>query len=557
MKELRRAYASFRLGPRTFLAGIGSGAGPAPEDLADAEQLAAFLGAPPAAPAGAPRVLLLSYQAMPYALKMEAVLARALQAQGWAVSVLASPSTAPFARAYHGAALGAEVHCLEDFLDFGGVREVDDLVRRAIETGRRSLAEFKALTHSGAPLALHALATLSAARPDGVVTADDDSLVRLGRLLRRSLLLRQAADRLMDVERPTLALGIEKGFVGTCEAYYAALARGIDYVQWVGCHEPESIMLKRYRPDNQRDHPFSISERNWARLRAAPWREEMRDKVMSEFERGYRSGAWFRYKSIGAATGFPGRSELQQRLGLDPARKTAVIYSHILSDANLFYGNDLFAGGYEEWLVETVRAAAENPRVNWVLKIHPANVVRNRRLGYGGEYGELLALRRAFGEVPAFLRVVRPEDGTSPFAFFGITDWGVTVRGTVGLELPCFGVPVLTAGTGRYSGKGFTADSASAAEYLERLRGIDRIAPLTEAEARLGVLYAYHVFFSRPARYGAVLGDTYDGAAHGRRYRNLEFRVPTPAQALAHPQVRAMAQFLASEEDEFLQAPQG
>src|SRR6185503_19322236 len=139
---------------------------------------------------------------------------------------------------------------------------------------------------------------------------------------------------------------------------------------------------------------------------------------------------WFRYKSIGAATGFPERRALQEQLGLDATRKTAIIYSHILSDANLFYGVDLFAGGYEEWLVETVRAAAENPRVNWVLKIHPANVLRNRRLGYAGEYGELLALREAFGKVPDFLRVIRPEDDVSPFAFFGITDWGLTVRGT-------------------------------------------------------------------------------------------------------------------------------
>lgn len=556
MSALRRAYAAFRLGPRTFLAGLGA-EGPTAEDREDAARLAAWCGTPPPAPADAPRLLLLSYQAMPYALKMEAVLARALQARGWAVSVLASPSSAPFARAYHGGALGAKVHCLEDYVSFDASREVDAQVREAVAVGRRSLAELKALTHFSAPLALHALATLSAARPDGVVSADEASLARLGRLLRRSLLLRRAAERFMEAERPALALGIEKGFVGTCEAYYAALARGVDYVQWVGCHEPESIMLKRYRADNQRDHPFSISGRNWARLRAAPWREAMRDQVMAEFERGYRSGAWFRYKSIGAATGFPGRAELQQRLGLDAARKTAVIYSHILSDANLFYGNDLFAGGYEEWLVETVRAAAQNPRVNWVLKIHPANVVRNRRLGYEGEYGELLALRRAFGEVPAFLRVVRPEDETSPFAFFGITDWGVTVRGTVGLELPCFGVPVLTAGTGRYSGKGFTADSQSAAEYLERLRGIDRIAPLSVEEARLGVLYAYHVFFSRPARYGAILGDTYEGHAHGRRYRNLELRAATLVEALAHPQARAMADFLASGEDEFLQVAQG
>ena len=557
MKALRRALASFRLGPRSFLAGLRTTQRLSPEDAADADQLAGFFGPPPAPATDGRHLLLLSYQALPYALKMEALLARALQAEGWRVSVVASPATEPFARAYHGRVLGAEVHCLEDFLPFRPQPEVAEAVRAAQAAARRDLGEFKALTWRGAPLALHAVATLSAARPDGVIHVDADNLRLLGRYLRRSMLLLEAAGRLFDQLRPDLALGIEKGFVGTCEAYYEALNRGTDYVQWVGCHEPESIMLKRYRRDNARDHPFSISDGNWAKLRRAPWQDHYRERVMTEFERGYREGAWFRYKSIGGATDFPGRDELQARIGVDAARKTAVIYSHILSDANLFYGNDLFVGGYEQWLVETVRTAAENPRVNWVLKIHPANVVRNRRLGYGGEYGELLALERAFGRVPEFLRVVRPEDGTSPFAFFGITDWGITVRGTVGLELPCLGIPVLTAGTGRYSGKGFTVDSASTGEYLGRIRSIDRIAPLSPEEVRLGQCYAYNVFQARPARYGEVCRDTYEGPAHGRRYRNLAFRAGTAGEVLSHPQIRAIARFLASSEDEFLEDPAG
>ncbi len=552
MKALRRAAAGFRLGPRSYLAGLGARQRPGPEELADVERLAAFYGPAHAAAPAAGHVLLLSYQSLPYSLKLEGLLARAMQERGWKVSVVATPGTEPFARAYHGRLLGCEVHCLEDFVSLGPERSVAEQVAGACAVARSSLADFKALVHHGAPLALHALATLSAMRPDGMVQADEASVDRLGRLLRRSLLLFDAAGRLYDKIRPTLALGIEKGFVGTCETFHAALRRETDYVQWVGCHEPDSIMLKRYRRDNYRDHPFSISDRNWQRLRSVPWRDAYAEEVMREFERGYRSGNWFRYKSIASATEFPERDVLQRRLGLDPQRRTAIIYSHILSDANLFYGNDLFRGGYEQWLVETVRAAAENQNVNWVLKIHPANVQRNRRLGYAGEYGELVALRNAFGSVPSFLKVVRPEEEVSPFAFFGITDWGVTVRGTVGLELPCFGIPVLTAGTGRYSGKGFTEDSASTSEYVAKLRSIERIPRLAEERVRLGMLYAYHVFRTRPARYGAVCRDTYAGDPKDRTYRNVELLAPSAPALFGHPQIGAMADFLASEDDEFL-----
>jgi hypothetical protein len=553
MQLLGRVARSFRLAPRGALSAFLHPPRLNGNDVADIEKLAAFYGAPPTARGDARKLLLLSYLPLPYVVKMEVLLARALMARGWSVTALASAGTAALAEGYHRRLLGCEVLRLEDFLDFGRPADLDHQVDRAVDASRQDLKLLKQVTYRNAPIGLHCLATLSAARPEGIVTNDETSLRQLARVMRHSLLLQEAAGRLMDQVQPTLCLGVEKGFVGTCETYYAALERGIDFVQWVGCHEPEAIMMKRYRPDNVRDHPFAISDRNWARLAAQPWHEGYREQVMAEFDRGYKEGNWFRYKGLAADKQFAEKPALQQRLGLDPAKKTAIIYSHILNDANLFYGTDLFSGGYEEWLVETVRAAGQNPAVNWVLKMHPANVFRNATSGYSGEYGELLALRRAFGKEPAFLRVVRPEEKVSPLSFFALTDWGITVRGTVGLELPCLGIPVLTAGTGRYSGKGFTVDCATSEEYLARVKSIQDIPPLDEAQQRLGVRYAYHVFRSRPARYGAVLEDVYRHPVRHARHRDIEFRLPTAQAALADPQTEAIANFLASPgEDDFL-----
>lgn len=552
MKSLSREIRSFRLAPRTYLSSLRRSPRLTADDLADIGNLERFYGAPVSEAAGPRRLLVLSYVAQPYAIKIEGLIARALQEGGWSVSVLTNRSTEALARGYHGRVLGCDVLRLEDFLDFGSVADLRQRVRHALELARTDVRAFKQYLYRDAPMALHALATLSAARSDGSIGADRATLRRLGRLLRQSMLLYEAAHALYRERQPTLALGIEKGFVTTCETFYAALERGVDFVQWFGCHEPESVMFKRYRRGNFRDHPFSISEQNWTRLRRTAWNEDYRASVMREFERGYRDGAWFRYKGLLLGQGFAERAELQQRLGLDPTRKTAIIYSHILNDANMFYGEDLFSGGYEEWLVETVRAAAANPAVNWVLKVHPANRYRNAKIGYGGEYGELLALQRAFGKVPSFLRIVTPEENVSPLSFFAITDWGITVRGTVGLELPCFGVPVLTAGSGRYSGKGFTVDSASPAEYLGKVSGIHDIPRLKEEQVRLGVLYAYHVFRARPARYGAVMTDVYDRPPHDPRYRDVRFRAPSLRQALDHPQVRSIVRFLESRDDDFL-----
>jgi hypothetical protein len=50
-----------------------------------------------------------------------------------------------------------------------------------------------------------------------------------------------------------------------------------------------------------------------------------------------------------------------------------VVFSQVLWDANLFYGEDLFEDA-GEWFVETVRVACANSAMNWLIKLHPANV---------------------------------------------------------------------------------------------------------------------------------------------------------------------------------------
>ena len=551
MTVLARALNEFRLSPPGFLLGLRRAPAIGADHAADIERFVRLFDEEPPARADAPHLLILSYLPLHYTLKMEMLLARSFQDRGWKVSVMTNRSTDGFVRAYFGRLSGATLLRIEDFLDFGDAAGIASFVKTAVATARESTTEFKGLTYRGAPLPLNAIASLTAGRPDGMIEPSPRLYRDLGKTLRRSALLLNAAERLYGAMRPTLVLSQEKGFIGTCESFHAAMALGIDYVQWVSCHEPESVMFKRYRRERAREHPFSISDATWRSARKQPWDERFRDIVLGEFERGYKSGEWFKYKRLAQDQKFADREGLARQLGLDSAKKTAVIYSHILNDANLFYGNDLFPGGYEQWLVETVRAASENPDVNWVLKLHPANVFRNARIGYSGEYGELIALRHAFGEVPAFLRVVRPEEKVSPLSFFGLTDWGITVRGTIGMELPCFGVPVLTAGSGRYSGKGFTVDSATTGEYLGWIRSIQRIAALTEEQVRLGILHAYLVFRARPARYDATLSDIYPDDS-GARQRNLALRVDSVREVLAHPQMRNITEFLLSTDDDFL-----
>src|SRR5262249_51259138 len=115
---------------------------------------------------------------------------------------------------------------------------------------------------------------------------------------------------------------------------------------------------------------------------------ETEERALDQLLTDRYSGKWFLQARNQPRTSDADAAAIRQRFGLDPAKKTATVFSHVLWDANLFYGEDLFAD-YGEWFVETVRAAAANPHLNWLIKLHPANLWKRARDGVEGEFAEL------------------------------------------------------------------------------------------------------------------------------------------------------------------------
>jgi hypothetical protein len=59
----------------------------------------------------------------------------------------------------------------------------------------------------------------------------------------------------------------------------------------------------------------------------------------------------------------------------------------------------------------------------------------------------------------------------------------------------------LTAGTGFYSGRGFTVDSETAEEYLGRLERIEELPPPTREQVALARKHAHALFRLRQTRF--------------------------------------------------------
>jgi hypothetical protein len=375
---------------------------------------------------------------------------------------------------------------------------VDELVR--LEEGD----EVEAPPLEG-ELRRHVLATASRILHRTSLDPDEPEL----QPLLRDLALTAARSRaggaaLLDRLQPELVLFNERNYAQEAPICDLALERGLNTIQWVNAFQDDGLVFKRYTEETKGLHPRSLSDDSWERVRALPWTVEHETELAREFELRYAGGWGLTRRNHGWTRAFSAE-EIRAELGLDPERRTAVLFSHVLWDANMFFrGVDLFPD-QEAWFVESVRAACENPRVQWIVKLHPANVWKLKREGIEGARDEEAAIREAVGQLPPHVAVVRPDSEISTRSIFGVTDYGITIRGSIGFELPCFGVPVLTAGTGFYSGRGFTVDSATPAEYVSRLRSIDEIAPLTPSQIELARRHAYALFRLRPTRFTSFL----------------------------------------------------
>ena len=306
----------------------------------------------------------------------------------------------------------------------------------------------------------------------------------------------RAAQEILQHFRPDLAMFVDTAYSPWGELFESCLQNNIETVQWQQAHKSNALRFRRNSLSDMGEHPVSLSEESWRLVRDMEWTENHSKELDRELYSSYASGDWMSVVGTQFEKSMIDDARLRERLDLDPSKKTAFIFPHILWDATFFWGKCLFAD-YEEWFVETVRTACANDRVKWVIKVHPAN----QRIREGGSLGcesaEIVALRK-FGKLPPHIVMIPPESEISTYSLFRVMDYCITVCGTVGMEAARLGIPVLTGGTGPYDNKGFTVDSNTGEEYLEKLRNIEDIRPLSSAQRELAERFAYASFLMCP-----------------------------------------------------------
>ncbi len=357
----------------------------------------------------------------------------------------------------------------------------------------------------------------------------------------------ESAQKIVKDIRPKIALTLDPGYTPRGELYDACMAAGVDSITWNAAHKSNTLMLKRYSNNNRDVHPSSLSDETWQQIMKIEWNESLSQQLHQELFRTYASGDWYSEVGTQFNTRIVEKADLTHRLGLNPQKKTAIIFPHIFWDGTFFWGTDLF-DSYEEWFLETVRVACNNKEVNWVIKVHPANLVKNKRDGVQGEPSEVTAIREKIGDLPANMFIIHADSKINTYSLFKLMDYCVTVRGTVGIEAASYGVSVITAGTGRYNGKGFTLDSQTREEYLSRIKSIHTLSSMTLEQRELAERFAFGVFLLRPLDLDTI---KLEFQQNSKASSMIYFERNTSNDLSSAKDLKAIAEYIVSGQEDF------
>ena len=436
-------------------------------------------------------------------LEVELSLIKALQVAGFSPAVLFFRKESSYLAKYYKLAGVSEFHLWSDFTDPMGLTptDADPFSLAAAETivaQHVSIQELLGFEHAGARVGRIATATALRQLRSGTLDLNSDQFRRtLVRQVAIAMMSAKAAQGILRRVRPSFVVFVDTEYTPKGELFDNCIESGIEAIAYDAAHKSNALMLKRYSNENRDEHAWSLSRESWQRLLNMEWTDARREQLHQEIYRTYASGDW--YSTVGTQFNkqFMNGDAIREQLNLDPAKKTAFIFPHILWDGAFFWGKNLFPS-FEEWLIETVRAACANNKVNWVIKIHPAHVGKALQEGFRGEPAEIVSLRQHIGELPPHICLILPDSKISTYSLFEVMDYCLTVRGTVGIEAARLGIPVLTPGTGRYTHRGFTIDTDTREQFFERVAHIQDIPRLSLAQRELAERYAYGLFVIRP-----------------------------------------------------------
>jgi hypothetical protein len=317
------------------------------------------------------------------------------------------------------------------------------------------------------------------------LTAEQEQILR--KYYYAGLVNVHAANEVIDAIKPASVLTSHGVYVDYAPAMSIAYQKGVSAVSWSSAYADGHHYFTVPKGANQLLLQGVSRSELWEQRAATPLTEAEEERLEAFLHHRYfRAGA----RDINVISGPEDRAVLRHKLGLRPSKPVFCVFAHVNWDA-CFDMSSMIYPNANVWTIETIKRLIPNTDVDWIIRVHPGELTDASVLSTGD------IVKAEFPSLPGHIRVLWADSDINSYGLYQLVDGGVTIFGTVGVELAAMGKPVILAGQAHYGAKGFTLDAGSQAEYVAMLERAALLTPLSAEQTALARRYAYWYFVQR------------------------------------------------------------
>jgi hypothetical protein len=204
-----------------------------------------------------------------------------------------------------------------------------------------------------------------------------------------------------------------------------------------------------------------------------------------------------------------------------------LMLTNVSWDAQLHYESRIFADMHS-WIEETILWFIENPSLDLVIRIHPAEVTgkiksRDRILDF---------INMKFPELPSNVIVIGPDQAISTYALMQTCSLGVVFATKAGIELAALGKPLIVAGESWIRDRGLSIDPNSKSQYFDYLKKFAKDPNSLETNVDAALKFAHYFFFQKSIVINSIKSISHYPYLRPNVSRNWEMRDPGLLQTI-------------------------
>ena len=302
-----------------------------------------------------------------------------------------------------------------------------------------------------------------------------------------------ARNALSDLKPNRVVMQGHIEYVSWAPAYVILTKAGLPVTLWGGdIGQCRWLTLRTVTSTDWRSR-YSLTDETWERRSKQPLTSEEDERLMIAIVRkpwwaqGHTTHSVRNAEYSGMA--HAPRERLLQELNIPDTHPIWCVFTHVIWDAG-FYPEAMIFENVFDWTIATVQAMVETKNVTWLLKIHPGESLGTSR-------GVEEIIKGKFPEAIRRFHIIPADSKISTSDLCSILAGGVTMHGTIGVQLPVRGIPVIVGERTHYAGKGFTYDGFTREQYRALIHQAADIPPLSEHQRSLAKRYAYAGYIQR------------------------------------------------------------